>query len=172
MDICEAQSVDVPFIFDILKHYVDNTNISWRSSDELQLPNFVHKFEQRIAPWFVAKSKDDGGRVMGFAYVSHFRDTFGWRFCVENSVYVHHQEKGRGIGSALMKTLLQMCKEKGFRQIVSLISTRDGSDLGKASMSLHTKLGFVECGRMRNCGFKNDEWNDCVFMQKDLNDEK
>jgi len=57
-------------------------------------------------PYFVAEID---GRVAGYAYASAYRTRPGYRFTVENSVYVAADAQGKGIGRALLAAVIDSC---------------------------------------------------------------
>jgi phosphinothricin acetyltransferase len=112
--------------------------------------------------WLVAV---DGGEVLGFAYASVFRPRTGYRYTVEDSVYVRDDRRGRGVGGALLMPLIARCEAAGARQVVAVIG--DSGNTG--SLALHTKAGFTHSGTIRSVGFKLGRWVDIVMMQRALN---
>lgn len=116
----------------------------------------------RGLPYLVA---EDDGRVVGYAYASPFRPRRGYRFTVEDSVYVAPDAGGRGIGRAMLSEVLAACEALGVRQVAAVI----GDSGNAASIALHRSLGFVDAGVGRSFGFKHGRWVDIVFMQKALN---
>lgn len=113
-------------------------------------------------PYLVA---EDGGRVLGFAYAAPFRPRAAYRFTAEDSVYVHPDAVGRGIGRAVLTAVIGACEAIGLRQLMAVI----GDTGNAASLGLHRSLGFQETGIGRSVGFKHGRWVDIVWMQKPLN---
>jgi len=103
------------------------------------------------------------GLVAGYAYATQFRDRPAYAFTCENSVYVHPDRTGRGIGRGLLTRLLVDAEAGGFRQMIAVIGGGE-----PASVALHRSLGFVEAGRMRAVGRKFGRWLDTVYMQRAL----
>ena len=103
------------------------------------------------------------GRLAGYAYVTQFRDRDAYRFTAENSIYVHPELMGRGVGKALLTALLVRSAAFGFRTVIAVIGGAE-----PASIALHAGLGFVEVGRLNAVGWKHDRWLDSVYMQRDL----
>ena len=105
------------------------------------------------------------GQVAGFAYAAPFRLRAAYRFTVEDSVYIHPDFKGRGVGRALLTRILADCEALGLRQVIAVIG---GSD-NHGSINLHRALGFEMQGVMSGVGHKFGQWRDIVMMQRALN---
>ncbi|HEV8678033.1 MAG TPA: GNAT family N-acetyltransferase [Stellaceae bacterium] len=112
-------------------------------------------------PYLVAER---GGRVIGYCYAGPFRPRTGYRFTLEDSIYVDAAEVGRGVGRALMQPLLARCAELRYRQIVAVIGGRETV----ASIRLHETFGFVHAGVLPAVGFKFGRWIDIILMQRAL----
>ena len=105
-----------------------------------------------------------GGSVCGFAYASPWRPKSAYRHTVEDTVYLSPGCTGRGIGSALLGTLLAGCAAAGARQVIAVIADT-GSD---ASAALHRRFGFTQAGLLSGVGRKHGRWIDTLLMQKEL----
>ena len=114
-------------------------------------------------PYFVAELD---GRVAGYAYASAYRTRPGYRFTVENSVYIAPDAQGRGIGGALLDRLIATCRDDGFRLMIAVI----GDSANFASISLHRRAGFRFCGTIHSVGYKFGRWLDSVVMELPLGD--
>ena len=104
------------------------------------------------------------GRVVGFAYATGYRPRPAYRFTVEDSVYVAEGLGGRGIGTALLRTLIERCERGPWRQMIAVI----GNSGNQGSIALHRRLGFRLVGTLDNVGFKLGRWADTVLMQRQL----
>ena len=113
-------------------------------------------------PWLVASR---GAEIVGYAYASIFRPRTGYRYTIEDSVYIRDDQRGSGIGTALLMPLIERCEMTGARQLVAVIG--DSRNVG--SIALHRKAGFREAGILQSVGFKHGRWVDIVFMQRALN---
>ena len=111
-------------------------------------------------PVFVAVS---GGRLVGFSSFGPFRAWAAYQFTVENSVYVAEDQRGKGIGRALLPPLLEAARQKGLHTMVAGIDATN-----EASLRLHRAAGFQEVGTFREVGFKFGRWLDLTFLQRDL----
>jgi len=112
-------------------------------------------------PYLVAE--DDAG-IAGYAYASSYRARTGYRFTVENSVYVAADRHGQGIGTFLLRQLIAECEARGFRQMIAVI----GEPSNTASIRLHEKFGFRLVGTFQGIAWKHGRWLDTVQMQREL----
>jgi phosphinothricin acetyltransferase len=112
-------------------------------------------------PYLVAELD---GRVVGYAYAGVYRPRAAYRHSIENSVYVDHRLAQRGIGRALMGTLIARCERGPWRQMVAVIG--DSGNAG--SIALHRACGFRLVGTFESVGFKHGRWVDSVLMQRAL----
>ncbi len=101
------------------------------------------------------------GDVVGFASLSPFRDRPAYNSTVENSVYVRSDQRGTGVGAALLTELVTLAGQHGFHAVIARIV--GGHD---ASIGLHRRLGFEVVGTEREVGRKFGKWLDVVVMQR------
>ena len=100
--------------------------------------------------------------VLGYASFGPFRGSWpGYRHTVEHSVHVRADQRGRGLGTALIHALFA---EAQARDVHVMVGAIDAENTG--SLRLHARLGFVETGRMPQVGRKFGRWLDLVFMQR------
>jgi len=118
-------------------------------------------FDQGL-PYLAAEAD---GAVIGFAYASPYRPRASYRYTVEDSVYIHPDHVGRGVGKALLARVVTECEALGFRQMVAVIG--DSGNAG--SINLHRSLGFQHAGVGHAFGHKHGRWVDIVWMQRALN---
>ena len=118
------------------------------------------RFDQIVASGFSLLVACVDESVVGYAYASPFRLRPGYRYLVEDSIYLHTDWRGKGIGFALLDQLAKECTAQGFRQMVAVIG---GAEPG--SIALHQKAGFARCGSIHASGYKFDRWLDTVIMQ-------
>ena len=112
-------------------------------------------------PWLVAA---EGAQVLGFAYCNWFKPRPAYRFSAEDSIYLHPQAQGQGLGRALQAELAAHAQTAGVRKLIAVIG--DSANLG--SIGLHRSLGFREVGVLRSCGWKFGAWRDVVLMDMPL----
>jgi len=118
----------------------------------------------RGLPYLVAECE---GTVVGYAYATAYRPRRAYRFTLEDSIYLAADWPGRGIGYALLSSLIAICEAGPWRQMMAVVAyPRDGA--GAASLALHEKLGFSRIGTLPAVGFKLGEWIDTILMQREL----
>ena len=104
---------------------------------------------------------DDAGRVRGFGSLSPYRSRPAYRMTVEDSVYVHGDARGGGVGRLLLAELLTLAEAHGFHSVMARIV--DGHE---ASIALHRACGFELVGVERQVGRKFARWLDVALMQR------
>jgi len=159
-----AVRVDVPQIAAIYAEQVRTGTASFEYEPPA-VPEMTRRYDAIVAagyPYFVAE--DAQGVVVGYAFASTYRPRPGYRYTVEDSVYVAPAAGGRGIGHRLLSRLIEACTQRGDRLMVAVIG-----DVGNAaSIRLHRALGFVDIGRMPGVGWKFDRWIESLLMQRPL----
>lgn len=103
---------------------------------------------------------DDTGQVVGFASLSAYKERPAYATTVENSVFVHRDHRGEGVGKALLAELVRLARGHGFHTIIARIV---GSN--EASIRVHQAVGFELVGVEREVGRKFGRWLDVVEMQ-------
>ena len=104
---------------------------------------------------------EEEGAVCGFASLSPWRDRPAYATTVEDSVYVHRDHRGRGVGRALLTDLVATATAHGFHACMARIV--GGHD---ASIALHVACGFEVVGTEREVGRKFGRWLDVVLMER------
>ena len=126
-----------------------------------------------MVAWFDAKQKaglpvmgleDESGQLLGFASWGSFRAYPAYKYTVEHSVYVRHDQRGGGLGKRLMQALIAEAKARG--DVHALVGAIDAANSG--SIALHQKLGFQSVGLMPQVGFKFGRWLDLALYQLNL----
>jgi phosphinothricin acetyltransferase len=120
--------------------------------------------------WLAARSGahsavvlEEAGQVIGFASLSPWKDRPAYRTSVEDSVYVHRDHQGKGVGRTLLTRLLEVANESGFHAVFGRIVGGH-----EASIALHQALGFEIIGVEKEVGRKFGKWLDVVVVEKIL----
>lgn len=111
MIIRQATREDAAAIAEIYNEAVINTVVIW-NDDTVSAENRIAWMKahwDKDYPVFVATLDDE---VAGYATFSDFRDFDGFRYTVENSIYVHPNFQGRGIGGALLQVTIDAARRR------------------------------------------------------------
>jgi phosphinothricin acetyltransferase len=156
---------DAPAIAEIYNDAVLHTTAIWNDVT-VDAVNREAWLAQRQAGGFpVIVAVHDRLGVAGYASYGPWRAFDGYRYTVENSVYVHPAARRLGTARMLMTALIGMGCDDGLHTMVAAIEAQN-----HASIALHESLGFTETGRMPQVGCKFGRWLDLVFLQRQLTD--
>ena len=160
--IRDARESDAAAIAAIYAHHVLHGTATY----DLEPPH-VEDFATKIrnveaAGWPYIVDVEDG-EVAGFAYATQIRDRPGYAWTAEDSLYVHPDQRGKGVGTSLLEELCVRAQACGFRQMVGVIGGAE-----PASIRVHARCGFREVGRAYGVGWKHGRWLDNVYMQRAL----
>ncbi|MEY2957651.1 MAG: phosphinothricin N-acetyltransferase [Actinomycetota bacterium] len=161
VDIRPATASDAPAVLEIYNREVLSSTATF---------DLVPRTLEQQREWLAARSgaftavvavDRTSGAVIGFAALSPYKERAAYSTTVENSVYVHRDHTGRGVGSALMRHLVEIATESGFHSIIARIEAS-----GTASRALHASVGFELVGIEREVGRKFGRWLGVAVMQK------
>ncbi len=160
-----ARLTDLERIQEIYAEHVLNGLASFEESppDLYEMSRRFLMLSEAGLPYFVAAQRDTDS-VHGYAYASPYRARSGYRYTVEDSIYLAPRSYGQGLGGLLLKSLIDACTDLGKRQMVAVI----GDSANQASVRLHSVQGFTMVGILRSVGFKHGRWVDSVLMQRPL----
>ena len=154
---------DLPRLTEIYNYYVINTPITF---------DLVPVTAEQRARWFNEHAgtkrhrlfvAEDAGLVVGWAGTGPFRDRAAYDTSVETSIYCANDAKGRGIGAAMYRVLLDTLKNEDINRVLAGITIPN-----ETSIKLHRKFGFTDVGVFTECGRKFDRYWDVVWMERPL----
>lgn len=145
--IRRAWPEDVPLIRDIYNEAIATTTGTFDTEP---------KTLDEVAAWFRTHGPrhailvaERGSKVVGWASLSPFSDRPAYERTAELSVYVCSGERGRGVGTALVRRLLEEGERAGLHAVLSRISSESA-----VSLRIHESLGFRRVGTLREVGSK------------------
>ena len=153
---------DIPAITAIYRHYVEHSTATF----DLEAPGptyMAEKFGHMVDEGHPVIVAEQDGAVVGYAYASTYRPRPAYRFTCEDSIYLHPNATGAGLGKKLLNELIAQSRTYGFKQMIAVITSE-----GVGSVALHEKLGFRHIGRHDKLGLKFDRWLDIIHMQLEL----
>ncbi|MFO7252036.1 MAG: N-acetyltransferase family protein [Actinomycetes bacterium] len=128
----------------------ETTAPSWEAFDAGKLP--LHRYVAVEATT---------GQVVGWVAVSPVSGRCVYAGVVEDSVYVHPDHAGRGIGLALLNALIQSTEAAGVWTIEAGVFPEN-----TASLRLHEKAGFRVVGTRHRLGRHHGRWRDVVLIER------
>lgn len=153
---------DLQEVNEIYNDAILNTTALYKVETETleQRKEWFYQKRQQGDPMFVFEVD---GKVAGFVTYSQFRPYIGYKYSVEHSVYVHKDFHRLGIGTKLMKYIIEVARNN---QIKTMVGVIDSDNHG--SIVAHEKLGFYFAGRLKDVGYKFGRWLSIVYYQLDL----
>ena len=134
-------------------------------SFELAAPD-VEEFRQRIQdiskqfPYLVGEVN---GQILGYVYCHPYRERLAYQWAVEVTIYLAPAGQGKGLGHLLYETMEKLLCLQGVTMAYSCITV--GND---HSIKMHEALGYRLIGTFTNSGYKNGQWLDTVWLEKQL----
>ncbi len=157
-----AVAGDMALVTGIYRPFVETSTATFEltAPDEAEMVRRWQAVIDRGLPYLIAELD---GYVVGYSYASQFRPREGYRFTVEDSIYVRADCTGYGVGKALLSELIAECKTRGCHSMVACIC-----GVNVASTALHESLGFRIVGLLPEAGQKFGEWLRLCMMQRPL----
>ncbi|GAA5058470.1 GNAT family N-acetyltransferase [Nocardia callitridis] len=161
--IRDARADDLPAILTIHNANIAESTAIW-DTEEVELDDRVAWFRDRIAAGRPILVAEIDGALAGYASYGPWRPKSGYRFTVENSVYVDADFHRRGVATALLTELLAHARASG--TVHAMIAAIESSNTG--SIQLHERFGFRTVGVLPEVGHKFGHWMDLTLMQLTL----
>ncbi|MGI6245305.1 MAG: GNAT family N-acetyltransferase [Pseudochelatococcus sp.] len=163
MEIRDAGTADIEGITAIYNDAIEHTTAIWNERKIDAANRLTWLTDRQRAGYPVLVAVDDSGGVLGCASFGDWRAWDGYRHTVEHSIYVRADQRGNGIGKALMTALIERAKSIGKHVMVA------GIEAGNTgSIRLHERLGFKHVGHLKEVGTKFGAWLDLAFLQLTL----
>ena len=157
--IRQANLNDMSSVLEIVNYEILNSTSIWDyDTRSLEQQEFIFN-EKKLNnfPFIVAEKNN---QIVGFGTYGPFRFKIGYRFTVEHSVYIHRDFTGIGIGTLILKELIELAR---LQKLHTMIGVIDSENIG--SISFHERIGFKKNGHLKETGFKFGRWLDSVFVQ-------
>ena len=159
-----AHRDDLPQLVSIYNHYVEHSLATF-DTEPATVETRTGWFEafSDAGPHRLLVAFDGEGprqRILGCASSGPYRQHPAFRSTVEVSVYLDPEVRGRGVGSALYRALLEALRSEHVHVAVAGIALPND-----ASVALHRKFGFKEVGVFEEYAVKNGTYISSVWMQ-------
>jgi L-amino acid N-acyltransferase YncA len=100
-------------------------------------------------------------RVLGWVALSAVSDRCVYAGVAENSVYVHPDHRGAGVGTDLLRAVVDSSEAAGIWTLQTGIFPEN-----TVSVTLHEKVGFRVVGRRERIGRHHGVWRDVLFLER------
>jgi L-amino acid N-acyltransferase YncA len=158
-----TQDHDVDAIAAIYGHHVQYGTASFET-DPPPASEIARRRAALVGQGYPYLAAEQDGSVIGYAYASAYRPRAAYGDTVENSIYLHPDAIGSGLGTSLLSALIAACEARHFRQMMAVV----GDSANVRSIRLHERLGFRLIGTLQSVGYKHGRWLDTVLLQRSL----
>ena len=155
----EARDEDMLRMLEIYNDAVRTTTAVWNESarTEQEQREWMQSKRSQSLPMLVAVEQ---GELLGFCTYGPFRAWHGYRFTVENSIYVHRDYRRRGVARELLNALITQARAQKLHTMIAGIEAEN-----LASIQLHESVGFMKAAHLHEVGYKFNRWLDLVLME-------
>jgi L-amino acid N-acyltransferase YncA len=162
MNIRPCTYNDSNAISDIYNYYIEHTVVTFEEQpvSELIISQRIKAYSKTY-PWLVVENSQ--GIVVGYAYAAKWAERSAFKHSVEITVYLHHEQSGKGYGGALYKAILSILSTAGFHIVIAAIALPN-----EASIKLQESFGFTKVSHFKEVGFKFNRWIDVGHWQVKL----
>ena len=142
----------------IYNKYIADTTITFETE-----PVSVEVMRGRIDsissafPYFVYEYD---GELLGYCYAHLWKEREAYSKTLETTVYLAPEACHQGIGSRLMRLLIEECRRQGYHALIACITADNLS-----SLRFHKRLGFRQVSRFSEVGRKFDRWLDVIDLE-------
>lgn len=149
---------DAAEIAEINKWYVENTTAVFDTValSPLEMKQKVEEITGRF-PFYVYERE---GKVRGYCYAHPWKEKQAYFPTWETTVYLHPEERGKGIGKEMMRWLIDDCRTHGCHSLIACITAEN-----LESCRFHESLGFGKASCFREVGKKFGRLLDVVDYQ-------
>jgi L-amino acid N-acyltransferase YncA len=109
---------------------------------------------------------DASGEVIGWGSLNSFNPRPAYDHVVDFSIYVGRDQRGRGVGDALLGALDARARSLGYHKMVLAAFPSNAP-----GMRLYERHGFTTVGIYHEQGLLDGRWVDVIVMEKILREE-
>ena len=123
---------------------------TWKRWDAAHLPD--HRYVCLVSA---------AGRVIGWVALAPVSTRAVYAGVAELSIYVGSRARGLGVGTALLRTVIDSSEAAGIWSLQTGIFPEN-----TASLALHERAGFRVVGIRERIGRHHGRWRDVVFLER------
>ena len=157
--IRDVRIEDAARIAEIYNYYIEETIVTFEydTVSVKEIENRINKIQSKRYPYFVY---EENGLVLGYAYLSNWRERAAYDITLETSVYLDRNFMARGLGSIMYEELITRARKMDIHSLIGSISLPND-----ASRKLHKKFNFELIGNFKESGVKFNKLIDVEFWQ-------
>ncbi|MFN3992012.1 MAG: GNAT family N-acetyltransferase [Tabrizicola flagellatus] len=157
-----ARAEDAPALAALLNHWILHSAVTF---------NPVPRTEADIRAMIADKAAgdqaflvaEDAGRLIGQASYGQFRGGAGYRTCMEHSISLQPDCRGKGTGRTLLTAIEDHARTRGAHQMIAGVSGENPD-----GQAFHARMGYRVIATVPEAGHKFGRFLDLVLMQKFL----
>lgn len=152
---------DAPVITSIYNRYIEETTISFEEAplSESEMAERIREISASF-PYYVYEVD---GQIAGYCYAHKWKERAAYGHTLETTIYLAPRYLHHGVGTLLMKRLIDDCRKAGYRALIACITGGN-----EASIGLHRSLGFEQVSHFKNVGMKFGKMLDVVDLELEL----
>lgn len=145
-------------ICSIYNEYILNTRITFeeQSLSDVEMADRIENITKSY-PWLVYEHQE---KVVGYSYAAKWKERSAYRHSVEAAIYLNRNITGKGIGTQLLRTLLDELKIRKYHSVIYGIAQPNA-----ASIALCEKFGFQKVALFKEVGYKFGQWIDVGYWE-------
>jgi phosphinothricin acetyltransferase len=129
---------------------------------EREAPDWDHFDRSHRADCRLVAREEDGGPVVGWVALTTYSARRVYVGVAWESVYVAADQRGHGIGRALLEAVIASSEASGLWTLMAGVMAENA-----ASLALHERVGFRRVGVQRSLGRDaTGRWRDVVLLER------
>lgn len=161
MIIRSIEEKDINKCLEIYNYYILNTTVTFEET-VLAIDEFKSRVN-RITSLYPFLVLENDNTILGYVYLDKFSDRSAYRYTCDLSIYLKNDTTNKGYGKLLLEEIEVRAKDKGIKNLISII-TKDN----KVSLNFHEANGFTKQGELINVGYKFNKCLSILYYQKSL----
>ena len=159
-----AVAADLDALTRIYNHYVVETAITFDTEpyEAIARRPWLEQFAE-TGPHRLVVAADSADRVIGYAGSHRFRPKAAYDTTVEVTVYLAPEVQQKGLGTRLYQALFRRLEGQDLHRAVAGVTLPN-----PASLALHARFGFTDCGVQSEVGRKLGRYWDVQWLEKQL----
>lgn len=157
-----ARAEDAPALAALLNHWILHTAVTFNPVPRTEA-DVLDLIADKAAAGHAVLVAEDAGRLVGQASYGQFRGGAGYRSCMEHSISLLPDCRGKDTGRALLTAIEDHARAQGAHQMIAGVSGENPD--GRA---FHARMGYRVIATVPEAGYKFGRFLDLVLMQKFL----